>query len=334
MKNDKLIYTLSLLLIFTSLCQAQFKTDDPKGNNINSEPSAESSFFGPSSITRNIKQDKNGNIWLASWEGIFKFDGKSFTNITSGESLSHFFSILVDKKGNFWFGSIGSGVYYYNGESFENFTTKEGLANDSVIDIFEAKNGDIWFSTQGGASYYDGTSIHSFTSEDGLPNNDINSIIKDRTGTFWFASRGELSTYDGKTFTNFTQEDGQAFMNVRSIIEDSKGHIWLGGQEGLWRFDGSSITNITTAFVGFIYEDSKGSLWTSSETINKQGWEVTRYDKNLLFPEKLTATPILKDQGMIFGILVDNKSGVWFGTLNGVCHYNESVLNCFNDKIP
>ena len=273
---------------------------------------------------------KKGNIWLASWEGIFKYDGNSFINMTNEVSLSRFFSVLEDSKGNFWFGSIGSGVYYYNGDTFRNFTTNQGLANDSVIDIFEAKNGNIWFSTQDGASYYDGKSFHNFTRKQGLPHNDINAIIEDKTGKLWLASRGALSTYDGKTFTNFKQDNGQQFMNVRSIIEDKQGHIWLSGQDGLWRYDGNTLTNFTTEFVGYIHEDKKGSLWTSSQA--GLGWEITRYDKNILFPENITATQIWKNEGMFFGIEDDNKGGIWFGTLNGVCHYDGNAVNCLNGK--
>jgi hypothetical protein len=37
----------------------------------------------PMSMVRNVKQDRNGNILMAaSWGGVFRYDGKSFTNLT------------------------------------------------------------------------------------------------------------------------------------------------------------------------------------------------------------------------------------------------------------
>src|SRR5882672_4588583 len=117
----KCIYGLCLLFIFCTLTRAQDKTDLQKdGLQHKHVPSS----FGPNSITRAIKQDRKGNIWMASWEGVFRYDGKSFTNITSTVSSARFFSVLEDRKGNLWFGSIGSGVYYYDGNSFQNFTTR------------------------------------------------------------------------------------------------------------------------------------------------------------------------------------------------------------------
>ncbi len=140
-------------------------------------------------------------------------------------STARFFSVLEDRKGNFWFSSVGSGVYYYNGISFQNFTTKEGLANDRVTDIYEDKAGHIWFGTEGGASRYDGFSFRNYTmnglSHDDLPgiDNDVNSIIEDKSGKYWIASRGNACIYDGKIFTIITH-NGKPFTNVRKIIED------------------------------------------------------------------------------------------------------------------
>ncbi len=43
-----------------------------------------------------------------------------------------FLFLPEDRKGNMWFGSIGSGVYQYDGRSFKNFTTKDGLLNNEI----------------------------------------------------------------------------------------------------------------------------------------------------------------------------------------------------------
>ena len=130
------------MFVFCTPSRGQDKTDLQKGN-IKSKDVATS--FGPNSITRTIKQDRKGNIWMASWEGVFRYDGKSFTNITRTVSSARFFSVLEDRKGNLWFGSIGSGVYYYDGKSFQNFTTNEGLFNNEIGRIYEDKIGNIWF---------------------------------------------------------------------------------------------------------------------------------------------------------------------------------------------
>jgi ligand-binding sensor domain-containing protein len=340
MKTYPHLYALFLALVFCTSCKGQVKTDIPADNNKSDTQSVIASV-GPKNITRNIIQDRNGNIWIAAFDGIFRYDGKSFTNITSAVSSSHFFSVLEDRKGNLWFGSIGSGAYHYNGKAFQNFTTKEGLAGNEVTYIYEDKAGNIWFGTEGGVSCYDGKSFRHFTTTAAHPINDINAIVEDKTGKFWFATRGITLVYDGKAFTVVTN-NSKPFKNVRSIIEDKKGNIWLGGADGLWRYDGRTFTNFTQKFVGDIIEDKKGNIWTSSESANSpvwvgsetgniQAWALSRYDGESLFNKRPTVTEIT-NKGMIFGILEDDKGSIWFGAFDGVHRYDGKTITDFKGK--
>jgi ligand-binding sensor domain-containing protein len=282
---------------------------------------------------------------MATFGGIFRYDGKSFTHVTSNVSSARFFSILEDSKGNFWLGSIGSGVYFYDGKSFQNFTTKEGLVNDEVTCIYEDKAGTIWFGLNGGASRYDGKSFRNymmngeFMTEEKTgktfpnntrPPNEVTSIIEDKTGKLWFGTRGNTFIYDGKTFTKVTINFNKPFTNVRTIIEDKKGTIWLAGNDGLWRYNGITFTQVTSNFVGFIHEDKKGNIWTTSE--DSQGWVLSRYDEKSLSTAKPIATEINPNEGrMLFGILEDDKGNIWFGA-DGVYRYDGTTITDFKDK--
>jgi len=340
MKKYEKLFALCLLIVSYSFCNAQNKTGPETKKVI--------AYNGPTNITRNIIQDKKGNIWMASWDGIFRYEtrlpdgqGKSFTNITHEVSTARFFSVLEDRKGNLWFGSIGSGVYYYDGYFFKNFTTEDGLVNNEITCLYEDKAGNIWFGVNGGVSRYDGKSFRNYMMngdqmmEDRTgktfpdftrPPNEINSIVQDKTGRIWFGTRGHTFVYYGKAFTVFSN-NGKPFSNVRAIIEDKKGNIWLGGNDGLWHYDGSTFTNFTKKFVGYIIEDKKGNIWTSSESENGQGWALSRYDEKSLSSKKPTVT-VITNKPIIFGILEDDKGNIWFGA-DGVYRYDGSTITDF-----
>ena len=239
-------YTLFLMLVFYTSCKGQ--------NNSETKDSITSEV--PNSMVRNIEQDRNGNILIASHQGVIRYDGESFTNITSKISPPSFWDVLEERKGNLWLGTRDSGVYHLPaGEtSFQHFTTKDGLADNFVCSIYEDRAGNIWFATGGGASRYDGKSFRNFTTKEGLSSNDLTTIMEDKTGKLWFGTRGEACFYDGKTFTVFRNKDGKAFNNVWSIIEDRKGNIWFGA-DGLWRYDGSTFTKVSQRGVYAIIED-------------------------------------------------------------------------------
>lgn len=150
MKNHCLYILFNLLFfpcMFISSCNGQLKNDLPKDslskaryqpNFIPSwqpktnatdkdsyfiETKTINTSYGSQSITRNIVQDRNGYFWLASWEGIIRYDGTTFTNFTNQDSLRRYraFSVLEDKAGNIWFGTE-NGVSYYDGKTFTNFS--------------------------------------------------------------------------------------------------------------------------------------------------------------------------------------------------------------------
>ncbi len=213
------VYAL-LMFVSCTFCEGQNKTDVPK-NTVKSVTEDVVTSYGPTSITRNILQDRKGNMWITSWDGIFRYDGKSFTNMTRNVSSARFFSVLEDRKGNLWFGTIGSGVYRYDGKTFQNFTTRDGLPNNEIVCMYEDKSGTIWFGANGGASRYDGKYFRNYMVRGGSmhedrtgipfpdftrPPNEVNSIIEDKTGKFWFGTRGKTFVYDGKTFTALTHE--------------------------------------------------------------------------------------------------------------------------------
>jgi ligand-binding sensor domain-containing protein len=364
MKYIKL-FALFLMLVFCISIKAQNKTDQTK-DNVKSETKDAIPPPGPNAIARNIIQDRKGNIWIAAFDGIFRYDGKVFTNVTSKVSSARFFSVLEDSKGNLWFGSIGSGIYYYDGHSFQNFTIKDGLLNNDVGSIYEDKKGDIWFGVFGGASCYDARASRLLSggkggqavfrnyiiSEDAMnedrtgktfaerPPYEVNSIIEDKTGKLWFGTRGNTFVYDDEKFTIIRTKDGKPFTNVRTIIEDKKGNIWLSGNDGLWRYDGSSFTNFTKSFAGYIYEDKNGNIWTSSASADNKSWSLSRYDGKSLSSSLFinspainpTVTVIKSNEGMIFGILEAYDGSIWFGTLKGVTRYDGKTFNDFKGK--
>jgi len=298
-------------------------------------------YDAPSAITRNIIQDSKGIIWFASFEGLYKYDGENFYNVTIIDSLRQYrcFSLLEDDLGRIWIGTIGAGVYIYDQRAINeekspwtNLNTKNGLVNNDVGSLFQDSKGNIWIGTRVGVSCYNGKIFKNYTKEDGLVDNDINGMIEDQEGKIWFAARGEACYYDGKQFTKITTQDGKSFTNARSIILDSKGNIWLGGNDGLWRYDGHSFKDFKTPFIGNIYEDSKGTIWVS-QSVGGQSYDMSlnRYDLHNLFSPEPKSTEVIQPLGQVFGILEDSENNIWFGHERGVCRYDGLSFEYFEN---
>src|SRR5688500_11320892 len=119
-----LIYTLFLMLVFHTSC-GQNQTNSPQDNTrqgyTESQLKEAATTKGvPVGMVRHVRKARNGDILIASWLAVFRYDGTSFTNLTGkiiSPRFASFWDVLEDRKGNLWFASLLSGVYYYNGKS-------------------------------------------------------------------------------------------------------------------------------------------------------------------------------------------------------------------------
>ncbi|MEB2774310.1 two-component regulator propeller domain-containing protein [Algoriphagus sp. D3-2-R+10] len=351
------IYTLVLMLICHTSC-GQKQTSVPKQNNRSHRSGLSESQLKeaaaskvPMSMVRNVRQAKNGDILIASYLGIYRYDGASlptgqagFTNMTSTIEWPTFWDVLEDRKGNLWLASQDSGVYFQPAEQngFKHFKAKDGTGISSALDIYEDRAGNIWF----GASRYDGKSFRSFTTKDGFPSNNIRLLLEDKTGKLWFGAHGEdMFVYDarlngevgqGKTFTVLKNKDGKAFNNVWSIIEDKKGNIWFGAPDGLWRYDGNTFTHVSQRGAYAIIQDKKGNIWTTGEVkLYGNVWALSRYDAKSLYNEKPTVTEIMSQSqpAMLLGILEDDDGNIWFGSGGGVYRYDGKAITDFKSAV-
>lgn len=129
---------LFFIFIFYASCEGQNQTNIPqdtisKGHYTKSQlkensagalaVSLAATSKVPVSMVRHVKQARNGDILIASFLGVFRYDGTSFTNLSNKISpprFSSFWDVLEDRKGNIWVGS-GSGVYRYDGKTITDF---------------------------------------------------------------------------------------------------------------------------------------------------------------------------------------------------------------------
>jgi ligand-binding sensor domain-containing protein len=205
-------------------------------------------------------QAKSGKLWFVTIDGVYIYDGKSFTHFPIDEAPNGFTTsndkverILEDNAGNIWFGGrTNEGVFRYDGKSITNLKLQELIQGPNRErpkphswgwPQLQDKNGNLWFSNWGGVYKYDGKTFTSFSTKDGLTGVMVAKIIEDKKGNIWFSGDG-LFRYDGKSIIRYTAKDGEANLGGWSILEDAIGNLWVGTKEkGLYIFDGKEFIN-------------------------------------------------------------------------------------------
>ena len=265
---------------------------------------------------RALTQDRMGNLWMGTDDGLTRYDGKYFSHYTTEQGLNNnlILSVFRDSKENLWFGTFNGGVTRFDGRYLTNFTISEGLPSNVVNFIFEDSSGNIWLGTGEGASKYDGKSFTNFSDKEGLCHNDVRAILEDNSGNIWIATNGGgISVFNGISFSNYSEKEGLIQNFIGNLFKDSNENIWLGSaSNGVARFDGKKFTiysekeGLGGNAIRTITQDQEGNMWFGS---TENG--LTKFDGKYFtyysLKEGLSAEYVRSS-------LKDKKGNLWFGT--------------------
>lgn len=117
----------------------------------------------PSNKINKVLKRANGEIWLATDNGLSKYDNGNFTNYTTADGLlSQWVKVInEDAQGNIWigYGNYAGGVTKFDGTNFQSYYTGNGLVNDRVHFIFKLNNSICFGGKNDGITLYDGTTF-------------------------------------------------------------------------------------------------------------------------------------------------------------------------------
>ncbi|MBC3759603.1 response regulator [Hyunsoonleella sp. SJ7] len=276
-------------------------------------------------------------FWCAGQPGKYAF---SHLTTADGLSQSSAIAIHQDRLGQIWIGTR-DGLNKYDGTEFTIYRNEEGnpksISNNDVLAIHEDGQGNLWIGTYNGLNKYN-PKTDSFTqyfhqeSTDALANNTIWKISELSDGNIYLGTSGGLSVYDpvSKKFKNYLTEGlTPAVRRVMSILEMSSGKILLGTGAGVFeaklsqdfsvkRIEGSAIYSIQDLIE---LKDGTVLLATQEHALIKFNPNSYRF---VPFIEKETKKSQIQN---IRQLLLDDNGLLWVGSYQGLIlvESNESV---------
>ena len=104
----------------------------------------------PCGKANDIAQTKDGILWIATYAGLYRYNGREFRWMDGFESVRNANALYVDEEGRLWIGTNDNGVSIVINEKVVNVIDRDsGLPNNSVTSIIRSTDGYYYIGTRG-----------------------------------------------------------------------------------------------------------------------------------------------------------------------------------------
>src|SRR5579883_1273461 len=172
-------------------------------------------------------------------------------------------------RGQLWAGT-SAGLVQLTGDQQRLYTAKDGLADDSILSLYQGSDGALWVGTRGGFSRLRDGEFESFRPQDGLSQSSVSSLYEDREGSLWVGTKHGLNQFVEGRAIPFTVNEGLPSNDAGPVLQDRDGAIWVGLLgAGLARFDGKRFASVRQGLASekilSLAEDLNGALWVGTD---------------------------------------------------------------------
>jgi ligand-binding sensor domain-containing protein len=229
-----------------------------------------------------LEQTADGMLWLATGQGLVRFDGRRFDVFDRAEfpalNDDHLHALALDPEGHLFLGTERAGLLRFTGEAFWA-VSRPGLGIDpwAVHELAIGPDHVLWVGDPGQLWRLDRAANSVKPS---LPGVKVNDLAYDSHGNLWIATSKGIFRRSGSALLPVSLPYGIRADDAATLALDRQDDLWVGGPgKGLSRLTGDL---------------GRGGL-----------------------PQEVAAEPTFADRRVLTS-LVDRRGTLWLGTDEGL----------------
>jgi signal transduction histidine kinase/ligand-binding sensor domain-containing protein len=279
----------------------------------------------PSAFIYSLAQTRDGYLWLATTDGLVRFDGVRFVHWrpTTGHTalLGLVRSLCAARDGSLWIGTVSGLVGHIRGEGLTTFsvgTQAEGMLED--------RDGTLWVTTEKYLLRFRAATQEQIGNAVALPGSFLSGPLQDKNGSIWFTARSGVLRLDPGN------SQGPPLVIAKGkfwLSEGTNGDIWLTRADGSTRpvSEAQIVSRLDmegkTLDIQTVLRGSDGNTWIGTlgqglarlQAGSHDGMKMEKYSQF----DGLSAA-------RVWCFLEDREHNIWVGTQNGLNRFRDEKI--------
>lgn len=145
-----MVYLRAAMLLLVLLCCALPAAAQP----VPPSPRQVTVFDGlPSNTVNRMAEDRYGYLWIATNDGLARYDGRTYRVWRSEDGLrdNRIWTVLVDARNQLWIGTENAGLVRMSADRrqlhFYDRSSQPLMGTNTVWSLASTPDGSIWFGT-------------------------------------------------------------------------------------------------------------------------------------------------------------------------------------------
>lgn len=287
----------------------------------------------PHNSVNRITQDQRGYLWIATWEGPVRFNGREFevfddrrqSGLPDNGTLE---VIRAPDASQVLFGGARGGIVRTDGSDWQSFDTVPPRVHRLFVDA----NEDLWIGTFNAGLVKQNASgeRQSYSTEHGLPGRSVHSLLMTKAGYLWVGTNNGVAQLapDGNSFTPLTQLPDNT---VLTMLQLTDGRILVAIDNRLYIANDSQKPRFEIfpkrlrSAVNVLHQDMSGNIWAGT---HKSGIaKVSLQDQTLNYIDTTHGLP----NDHVLDIFADREGSLWVGTHGGLVQLRSTLFTTYTE---
>ena len=280
----------------------------------------------PVNAIQRVLRGHEGYLWLATWDGLVRFDGARFTVFNTGNSealpSNRIADMLTDGRGSLWMRTEQDHLVRLRNDRFTHFDAASGLPDRSVRSVFVDSTGIVLVGTTNGAYRLLNDRFEPVAT--GVIAGEVTALLHDAGGAVWAGTRdGSLTIVaNGAAQKISLPGTSTTARSITALRADGADGVWIGTSSGLYRWR-NRMAEVITLASGRAFTQSVSDIRLGA---NRKVWVASTSGVFELRDGALHAVLETPGRASDPGVRFDPDGGAWYAVGDRLYHEGRSVF--------